>query len=84
MRTATLVAGLVLTLARSAAGSDLRELEATFDRIIRTSGGDVGVALVHVESGARISINGDQRFPMASVYKLPIALSCSHKSRWGS
>jgi beta-lactamase class A len=32
------------------------------------------VGLVHVETGARISINGDQRFPMASVYKLPIAV----------
>ena len=57
-----------------ASGPDLSSLEAKFDRIVRASRGEVGVALIHVESGARLAIHGDQRYPMASVYKLPIAL----------
>src|SRR6185436_14317331 len=31
-------------------------------------------SLIHVESGATLAVRGDQRFPMASVYKLPIAM----------
>jgi beta-lactamase class A len=44
------------------------------ERIARRVGGAIGVSAVHLESGARISLNGHQRFPMASVSKLPIAL----------
>jgi beta-lactamase class A len=54
--------------------ADLVSLEATLNRITRASRGEVGAALVHIESGARLSIRGGQRFPMASVYKLPIAI----------
>ena len=61
-------------LALSLSGPDLSALEATFDRIVRGARAEVGVALIHVESGARLAIRGDERFPMASVYKLPIAL----------
>ena len=57
-----------------ASGPDLSILEAKFDRIIQGSRGQVGVSLIHVESGSTLAIRGDQRFPMASVYKLPIAL----------
>jgi beta-lactamase class A len=57
-----------------ASGPDLSQLEATFDRIVRSSRAEVGVALIHLESGAQLAINGDQRFPMASVYKLPIVV----------
>ena len=57
-----------------ASGPDLSSLRATFDRITAASKGRVGVAVIHVESGAQMGINADQLFPMASVYKLPIAL----------
>jgi beta-lactamase class A len=72
------LAVLITTLSSSAAAAapapDLGALTARLEQIIRTSPGDVGVALTHVESGTHLSINGDQRFPMASVYKLPIAV----------
>jgi beta-lactamase class A len=35
----------------------------------------VGVSALHVESGKRISVRGDERFPMGSVYKFPIAIT---------
>ena len=61
-------------LALSLSGPDLSALEATFSRLVGGARAEVGVALIHVESGARLAIRGDERFPMASVYKLPIAL----------
>jgi len=73
-----LTAGLLtmasLSAATAAAAPDLGALEARLNDIVRRSQGQVGIALVHVESGVRLSIHGDQRFPMASVYKLPIAI----------
>ena len=35
----------------------------------------VGVAALHIESGKRASLRGDDHFPMASVCKLPIAIN---------
>ncbi len=43
-------------------------------RIARRVRDAVGVSALHVESGARISFNGDRPFPMASVSKVPMAL----------
>jgi beta-lactamase class A len=57
-----------------AEGPDLSSLASTLNRIVTKARGEVGVGLVHVETGARLSVNGDRRFPMASVYKLPIAV----------
>jgi len=44
------------------------------ERISRRVGGEIGIAAIHIESGARVSVNGDRRFPMASVSKVPMAL----------
>lgn len=65
---------LIVSLGLSTAGPDLSSLEATFDRIVGAARAQVGVALIHVESGALFSIHGGERFAMASVYKLPIAV----------
>jgi len=38
---------------------------------------DAGVAVWHIESGARLDVNGDAPFPMASTFKIPIlATAC--------
>ena len=68
------LAGIVLTARLLAAEPDLSGLQAKLERIAKGAHGQVGLSLIHVESGARISIHGDRRFPMASVYKLPIAI----------
>jgi beta-lactamase class A len=75
---------LLLGVRLIASGPDLSLLQATFDRIVRASKGQVGVALIHVESGAVLAVNGDQLFPMASVYKLPIALELLTQVSQGS
>src|SRR6478736_6830770 len=57
-----------------ASGPDLSLLNDKIDLIISRSRGTIGVSLIQVESGATLSVRGDERFPMASVYKLPIAI----------
>ena len=37
--------------------------------------GKVGVAALHLTTGEYFSLNGDQHFPMQSVYKLPISMA---------
>jgi beta-lactamase class A len=55
---------------------DLEPLQTTFNRIVKSArGGRVGVALIHLETGATLDVRGDERFPMASVVKLPIAIA---------
>ncbi len=44
---------------------------------IHKAGISAGVAAWHIESGARIAVNGDAPFPMASTFKIPIlATAC--------
>jgi beta-lactamase class A len=66
--------GIVIAARLLAPEPDLAGLQPKFDRIVKSAHAEVGLSLIHVESGARISIHGDRRFPMASVYKLPIAI----------
>jgi beta-lactamase class A len=39
----------------------------------------IGVSALHLETGQRIGIRGSERFPMGSVYKVPIALTVLHE-----
>jgi beta-lactamase class A len=50
------------------------KLAATLRRLAATSPGTAGVSVVHVESGAFANFNPAGRFPMMSVYKLPIVI----------
>ena len=52
----------------------LQRLEREIARLASSAGGIVGASAIHIESGRRVSVNGDARFPMASVYKIPIAI----------
>jgi beta-lactamase class A len=67
---------LVFILASSAFAQkpDVSALETTFQRIAGAARGRVGIALIHLESGTAIDVRGHERFPMASIVKLPIAI----------
>ena len=52
----------------------LQRLEAEIGRAARLSEGTVGVSALRFESGQRVSLNSKERFPMASTYKVPIAV----------
>lgn len=51
-----------------------QRLERELARLAKQAGGTVGASAVHIETGRRLSLNGTERFPMASVYKIPIAI----------
>ena len=50
-------------------------LSPLFAELARTSGGHVGVFATVLGSADRAELNGSERFPMQSVYKLPIAMA---------
>jgi beta-lactamase class A len=52
----------------------LWDLQAEIEGIAKTVNGVLGVTAYHIESTQRVSIRGTEAFPMASVYKIPIAL----------
>ncbi|MDP2959296.1 MAG: class A beta-lactamase, partial [Longimicrobiales bacterium] len=58
------------------AGSDpgLRRLEAEIERLAVAARGTVGVAAIHLETGRSAYVNRAVAFPMASTYKVPIAV----------
>ena len=48
--------------------------------IARVTRGPVGAAVVVVEGGGHVvALHGEQRFPMQSVYKMPIAMAVLHQ-----
>jgi beta-lactamase class A len=48
------------------------------EQIAKMASGRVGAAACLLEAGEMVSIAGDQRFPMQSVYKMPIAMAVLH------
>ena len=51
------------------------QLRERMEEIARETGGPVGAAAVIIEGGRVVSFNGGRRFPMQSVYKLPIGMA---------
>jgi len=56
------------------AQGNLKSLETELNRIGELSGGTLGLGVIHIETGQRVYINNSQRYPMASTYKVPIAV----------
>jgi len=51
-----------------------QRLEREVRRLAVMAGGTVGMSALHIESGRSFSLNGTERFPLASAYKIPIAV----------
>ncbi len=64
----------VTTSSRGVADSQLPRLEGEIARLAKGAGGAVGVSAIHLETNRRVLLNGSERFPMASTYKVPIAV----------
>ena len=58
---------------------DTGRLEREIARLAALSGGTMGVAAVHLESGASAFLNPKEPFPLASSYKVPIAVELLHR-----
>ena len=54
-------------------------LQLQFEQIADTIKGNLGVSALHIETGVSVSFNGDEKFPMQSVYKFPIAMVMLHE-----
>lgn len=59
-------------------------LEAELAKIAEAAKGKVGVAAVMLDSGEAAFFNSDQKFPMQSVYKLPISMAMLDQTRQGN
>jgi beta-lactamase class A len=68
------VAGLSFKAAVAQVNHSTQRLERELGRLTVISEGTVGVAAIHLESGQSVFVNGDVAFPMASTYKIPIAV----------
>jgi len=62
------------TEATPLADVSFQRLEQEITRAAKSAGGTVGVNAIHIESGRWIALNSRERFPMASTYKVPIAV----------
>ena len=62
------------TTAAPSIDAKLQKLEREIARLAKVSGGTVGVTAIHVETGRRVSLNRAERFPMASTFKVPVAV----------
>ena len=65
----------------------LDRLRAQIQEAITPAQGVVGVSLKHLESGTTLAVNGDEPFPMASTFKLPVlvelhAAAKDNRLRW--
>ena len=65
---------MTLTTHSPANDAGLATLAAEIERLSRGAGGPVGVSATHLETGRRVSMRGSEAFPMASVYKVAIAV----------
>jgi beta-lactamase class A len=75
-RIAIAIALLLAAVPAAARAADpTADLDARLRAIALEAGGTLGVKVVHLESGRAAGMNTAGRFPMASVYKLPIAVA---------
>ena len=70
---------LILTLLISNQVYCQNTLEGRFAQIADTIKGNIGISALHIETGKSVSFNGDEKFPMQSVYKFPIAMVMLHE-----
>lgn len=52
----------------------LARLRAEVERLSAPARGRVGVGIIHLESGRELFVNADEPFPMASTFKVPVAV----------
>ncbi len=75
---------LLLALVARPAADPRAALEEKFRAIAATAGGTVGVSVLDLESGRGASLHGNERFPMASVFKLAVAVELLSRADRGA
>lgn len=72
-----IVAVFILLIAQMTR-ADQAAVIAEIGRHAEAAGVTIGVSALHLESGRRIRVNADQKFPLASTYKVPMAAYALH------
>ena len=67
-----------LALAANARADAHATVIAEIERHARAHGVSVGVSALHLPSGRRVQVNADEKFPLASTYKVPMAAYALH------
>lgn len=67
-----------------AGARNLERLRSHIQEAMMPPQGVVGVSIKHLESGVTLSANGDEPFPMASVFKLPVLVELHAAVRAGA
>jgi beta-lactamase class A len=70
-----LIALLAAPVRPTPADPALASLRNEITRIADDADGTVGVSIVHLPTGKSVSLRGTEPFPMASVFKLPVAVA---------
>lgn len=64
----------LIALGPAARGQSTQKLDRELARIEPLSGGTLGIAATHIESGRTVFYKADEQYPLASTYKVPIAV----------
>ena len=75
--------GLAQDAQAAPALSSLQRLEKQIRDVFKGQEGEVGVSLLHIESGRELAVNGDTLFPMASAFKVPILVEVLYQVKEG-
>jgi beta-lactamase class A len=78
-RLAFCLAMVCLVTGHAPAAGQMATLRNDISAVVSKADGVVGVALRDLDTGHALVINGRTRFPMQSVYKLPLALAVLHR-----
>lgn len=81
--TATALAGCTPTIQKIPTATIAPAVARALGELERQSGGRLGVAFLVPSTGARISLRGDERFGMASSFKLSLAAVILHEADQG-
>lgn len=86
MTLVVLVIAFAVTLParQSPSVANLERLRGRITAAMPSAQGIVGVSIKHLESGASLSVNGDEPFPMASTFKLPVLVELHAMARAGA
>src|SRR5882672_4186523 len=70
----TLALWPLLAICLFGAEAETDRLQSEIARLAKITDGVVGMSALHIESNRRLAFHGEDRFPMASSYKIPIAV----------